>query len=108
MTTVIDDTQFKRNLIKFVAPSTAVAASLWWDQTTEDNGGCMTIFSDQAAPYGVASTCHTPALPPVAIQIFGRRAELCTSRLAACSKRRREGVAFCYRANQPFALIWQA
>jgi hypothetical protein len=58
MTTLIDDTSFGRGLIKFVAPSTAVATSLWWDQTSDNNGGCMDTFYNQLAPSGVAATCH--------------------------------------------------
>jgi hypothetical protein len=58
MTTLIDNDQGQRGLIKFVAPSTAVATSLWWDQTSDNNGGCMTMFNEQLPPNGQAVTCH--------------------------------------------------
>jgi hypothetical protein len=58
MTTIIDDTNFGRTIRKYVAPSTAVAVSLWWDQTSDNTDGCMTIFNEQLPPNGQSATCH--------------------------------------------------
>jgi hypothetical protein len=57
MTTLIDDTNFQRRLIKRIVDE-ATAMSLWWNQTSDNNGGCMSIFDDQSPPNGQAVTCH--------------------------------------------------
>ncbi len=57
MTTLIDDTSFGRTLIKRIVDE-ATAKNLWWDQTSDNNGGCMSIFNDQGLPNGQAVTCH--------------------------------------------------
>jgi hypothetical protein len=58
MTTIIDDANFHRTIRKYVAPSEAAAKSLWWDQTSDNNYGCMSIFNNQDTPNGQFAECH--------------------------------------------------
>jgi hypothetical protein len=82
--TIEDDTEFHRNVTKRCA-TYAETKSLWWDQTSDNNGGCMSIYDDEGAPNGVAVTCHygTTILPGEdarnqqrTSEIFPRSAEL--------------------------------
>ncbi len=57
LVTIEDNTNYKRSIVKRCA-SAAEVRTLWWDNTSDNNGGCMTIYYNQDSPNGLAVTCH--------------------------------------------------
>jgi len=66
MTTVEDDSSFQRQIRKWCG-SADEARGLWWDQTSDNDGGCMSLLYPgdgfPQSPNGVAVTCHFACKP---------------------------------------------